>query len=127
MVNNSFDLPDFSSKASKPLKAELPRDYTRADYAYEVIMERIKEFEDGLDEEHEVGLMLASFGESVTLAVTEIGYSNPTTLVFHGRIKGKNATLIQHLSQLNFLLVAVSRSELNKPPRRIGFEQPIAD
>ena len=98
-----------------------------ADYSYEVIMRRIKEFEDGLDYDHEVGAMLAYFGQSLTLSVTSIGYSNPSTLVFHGFVDGKHATLIQHMSQLNFLLIALPKAEPDKPPRRIGFALPNGD
>lgn len=119
-----MDSVDFSGLVSPifdPVLLEPPRDYTYADYTYEVIMERIKDFEDTLDDDHEVSLQLASFGQSVTLAVTSIGYSNPTTLVFHGFVGNQRATLIQHVSQLNFLLLATQKAEPAKPPRRIGF------
>ena len=92
-----------------------------AKYAHEVIMERIKEFEDALDNEHEVALKLASFGQSITLAITDIIYSNPSTLIFYGLVGGQQAALIQDKSQLNFLLVAVPKHDPEKPPRRIGF------
>ncbi len=98
-----------------------PRNYDLADYSYEVILDRIKDFEDNLDNDHEVAIRLASFGQSVTLSVTDIGYSNPSTLVFHGYVGNQPATLIQHMSQLNFLLVAVKKSDPEQPPRRIGF------
>lgn len=101
-----------------------PRDYNLADYSYEVIMERIKDFEDQLDDEHEVAVKLTSFGQAITLSVTDIGYSNPSTLVFHGYVGDQPATLIQHMSQLNFLLIAVRKADPEKPPRRmnrIGF------
>ena len=97
------------------------RNYNMADYTYEVIVERIKDFEEELDEDHEVALQLASFGQSITLSVTDIGYSNPSTLVFHGFVGEQHATLIQHMSQLNFLLLAVPKADPTKPARRIGF------
>lgn len=103
------------------------RDHTMADYAYEVIMDRIKEFEDDLDSDHEVAVRLASFGQSITMSVTEIGYSNPNTLVFYGYVGDQFATLIQHVSQLNFLLLAVKKAVPEKPPRRIGFALPNKD
>ena len=98
-----------------------------ADEAISTIFEHIKESEDGLDEDHEVALKLASFGQAVTLYVSEIGYSNPSTLVFRGYVNGNPATLLQHLTQLNFLLLAVPKSEPDKPPRRIGFVAPSED
>jgi hypothetical protein len=99
----------------------IPREYKLADYQYEVIMERIKDFEDELDNEHEIGIQLASFGKDLLLNVTGIGYSNPNTLVFHGFVNGNSATLIQHMSMLSFLLLAVKKQDPEKPPRRIGF------
>lgn len=103
------------------------RNFNYADYTYEVIMERIKEFEDSLDDDHEIAIRLASFGQSITMSVTEIGYSNPSTLVFYGLIGDQRATLIQHVSQLNFLLLSVKKEDPEKPPRRIGFDLPSAD
>ena len=99
----------------------LIRDYTHADYSYEVIVKQIREFEDELDDNHEVALKLTSFGQSITLAVTDIGYANPSTLFFYGFVGNQKATLIQHVSQLNFLLLAVEKSDPEKPARRIGF------
>ena len=103
------------------------RDYNMADYSYEVILRRIKEFEETLDDDHEVAVKLASFGQSVTMVVSGLGFSNPSTLVFYGFVGDQRATLIQHMSQLNFLLLAVRKADPEKPPRRIGFESPSED
>lgn len=93
-----------------------------ADHVYDVILSRIKDFEDQLDDDHEVALMLTSFGQSITLSVTEIGYENPNILIFKGYIGNQHATLIQHMSQLNFLMLANPKAVPNEPPRRvIGF------
>ena len=103
------------------------RDYNMADYSYEVILRRVKEFEETLDDDHEVAVKLASFGQSVTMVVSGLGFSNPSTLVFYGFVGDQQATLIQHMSQLNFLLLAVRKADPEKPPRRIGFESPSED
>lgn len=126
-MNNLKSLKEAELGFQHLVSAMNMRDYTMADYSYEVIMERIKEFEDTLDNEHEVALRLASFGQSITLSVVDIGYSNPSTLVFHGYVGNQPATLIQHISQLNFLLLAVKKTDPEKPPRRIGFESPSED
>ena len=97
------------------------RDYHLADWKYEKIMEEITDFEKALDEEHEVALKLTSFGSSVTMIVTSIGYQNPDMLYFYGFVNGKDAQLIQHVSQLNFLMTSVERKDKTKPARRIGF------
>ena len=105
----------------KPISAISKDAYSKADYSYKVIMERIHEFESHLDNDHEVALMLAAFGQSITLAVTDVGYSNPSTLVFYGYVGEQSATLVQHMTQLNILLLAVKKADPEKPPRRIGF------
>lgn len=118
----------FLQKHTKPpVRYELPRDVYHADYTYEVIVNIIKEFEQSLDDEHEVAVKLASFGQSLTLSVTNVGYVNPSTLLFYGYIGEQHATLVQHMSQLNFLLLAVKKLDPSKPTRRIGFAPPIED
>lgn len=92
-----------------------------ADWKYKKIVEQIRDFEADLDDEHEIALQLASFGTSMVMAVTDIGYQNPDMLYFYGTVKGKDAQPIQHISQLNFLLLAVEKQTPNSPPRRIGF------
>ena len=50
------------------------RNYRDADYQYEILCNDIKEFENSLNDNQEVALKLASFGQSITLNVTNIGY-----------------------------------------------------
>lgn len=100
------------------------RNYDMAVWKYEKIMEQIHDFEETLDTEHEIALYLASFGSSITMIVTDISYQNPDLLYFHGFVNGKNAQLIQHMNQLNFLLTSVEREDKSKPARRIGFVTP---
>lgn len=109
---------------SPVVSATIFDDYERADYAYKVIMERIKEFEDTLDDDHEIAVKLASFGQNITMSVTEIRYSNPTTLIFSGYVGKQKAKLIQHMSQLNFLLLSVEKEDPKKPALRLGFALP---
>lgn len=103
-------------------KIELSRNYQNADYQYEILLSEIKAFEENLDDEHEVAIKLASFGESITINVEHIGYYNPSIIVFDGTINGNKATLMQHINQLNFLLLAVRKADPELPPRRIGFD-----
>ncbi len=107
---------------SLELSADFSRDYSLADWKYERIMDKIRDFENNLDDEHEIAIRLASFGSSTTMSVYEIGYQNPDMLYFYGTVNGQDAQLIQHVSQLNFLLLSVQKSDPEKPPRRIGFE-----
>ena len=107
--------------SDKTLAVTTPRNYQCADWKYEKIMEEIAAFEKGLDDEHEIALKLASFGSSTTMLVTSIGYQNPDILYFFGFVNGKDAQLIQHVSQLNFLITSVEKEDKSRPARRIGF------
>lgn len=99
-----------------------PRDYTRADYQYEILKDSITEFEQRLDPETEVAARIVSFGQNVVVHITDLGYSNPSLIHINGQLEdGSVVELIQHVSQINFLLVAAKRIDDSKPARRIGF------
>lgn len=124
---------DFSEQLKSITNVKLPddvldiRNYFLADYQYELLCKYIKQFQDDLDDEHEIGLQLTSFGQSITLNVTDIGYSNPSIIDFYGYVNGNKAHLIQNINQLNFLLISVPKADPNKPARRIGFETSSLD
>lgn len=103
------------------------RDVDLADWKCEKIVEQIREFESQLDDEHEVFLQLAGFGENVLFAVESITYQNPDILYFYGMTDGIPAQLIQHTSQLNFLLLSLGKPIPERPPRRIGFGSVFED
>ena len=69
----------------------------------------------------DVCVNLASFGQSLIMDVETIKYQNPNLLYFYGKVNDMDAQLIQHMTQLNFLLLARQKSKPNEDPRRIGF------
>ena len=98
------------------------KNYTLASYKYEALMEEITVFQNDLTDDFDVAVKLVSFGENMLLAIDKIGYQNPDILFFYGRnADGNQIELIQHMSQLSFLLVAVKRTDLSVAPHRIGF------
>lgn len=117
---NTFDLSENLKNAQHAMQY-VSRDYTHADWKYEKIKEQIEEFQAGLSDDVDVCVALASFGTSMIMQVTDIGYQNPDMLYFYGYINGNETQLIQHTSQLNFVLMAVKKEEPTRPPRRIGF------
>ena len=62
-----------------------------ADWQYTKIMEQIRDFEEQLDNDHEVALQLASFGTSTLMAVDSIWFQNPDMMYFWGTINGNQA------------------------------------
>lgn len=101
------------------------RDYKLADYQYDVLVKAISEFQDGLNIDEEVAVQLSSFGQNIVVYVTTLGYSNPSLIHFYGYLpNGSKVELIQHINQLNFLLLAQKKSDPNAPAHRIGFQLP---
>src|SRR6266480_1291413 len=87
---------------------------------YEKLMESIGDFETELDDDHEIGARLVSFGQTVQFHIESMGYYGPDIIIFHGRNENmEKLQLIQHVSQLIVLLVAVKKQQ--EKPRRIGF------
>ena len=91
-----------------------------AKWAYDRLAEYIKDFEKGLDEDHEIGARLVSFGSVLTFHIQDMGYYGPDIITFYGQDdKGQDVQLIQNITQLNVLLIAMKK--LQDKPRRLGF------
>lgn len=100
----------------------LPKDQNLADEFYRRLIEWINDFHRSLDDEHEVGARLVNFGQTVTFHIDNIGYWNPSLISFQGKNEnGDPVELIQHVSQISVLLVALKREYLDQPKRPIGF------
>lgn len=97
--------------------------YSYSDIQFEILKKYIQDYEKSLDPEHEVGLKLTNFGQSILMHVTEIGFEKSVVLIFKGYVEGKMSTLVQHVSQLNLLLTSVDK-EPERQKRPIGFLPP---
>lgn len=118
----NLNIPDFSSQIAAIEKAtrDVPTRYMWSYTQFEIIRDYIERFEASLDPEHEVGVMLTNFGQSVLMNVTNITYEKSVLMIFKGYVNGRESTLIQHINQLNFLLTSVEK-ESDRPKRKIGF------
>lgn len=120
---DNFNLPSLSFpkiEIPEPPLIDTPIQHMWADEQFEILKRYIQDFEHSLDQEHEVGIMMTNFGQSVLMRVTQITYENPVLMVFKGFVNGREATLIQHINQLNFMLTTVEK-EPDRPKRQIGF------
>lgn len=109
---------------ARPVMPAIPRiddsQLNPAKWTYKRLGKYIKDFESGLDSEHEIGARLVSFGQAVTFHIEDVGYYGPDIISFDGiNSNGERVQLIQHMSQLSVLLVAMKK--LDEKPRRIGF------
>lgn len=90
-----------------PLKNQL-ESIAEANYAGEFhrrITELIQQFDAELDASHEVGIRLVNFGQTVVFHFRQLGYWNPSLIVFGGGLDdGTGVHLIQHVSQISILL-----------------------
>ena len=100
-------------------KARLAGRYS-AEEVFEHLSERMAEFQKGLAENEELGVKLANYGEAAEIHVRQMAYSNPNLIEFGGvDTNGNEVVLVQHISQLNFLLTALKAVE--EKAFRIGF------
>lgn len=92
-----------------------------AEWAYERIVMYIQKFEETLDADHEVGMGFAA-GDVGSLKIQGMGYFAPDMVTFYGEDPaGNKMQLVQHVHQLNVMLVAEPKAEPEAEPNRIGF------
>src|SRR5882672_308814 len=100
-------LSSLTGLTSLTARLRVPRPHNPAESMYERIVRSIAEFEEGLDESQEIGLRLVNFG-SETFHIEDVGFWGMDLLKFYGRnSQGKPIELLQHISQISILLVAV--------------------
>lgn len=93
-----------------------------AEWAYERIVIYIQKFEETLDADHEVGMGYAG-GDVGSLRIQGMGFFGPDIITFYGESPdGAKTQLVQHVSQLNVMMVASPKVDAEAAPRRIGFK-----
>lgn len=82
-----------------------------------------EQFDKELDPEHEVGARLVTYGQAVEIYVDGIDGWDPSLIRFHGvRADEKSPVqLIQHVSQISFLLIALPKKNPEGPKEPFGF------
>ncbi len=101
----------------KPAKAKSP-----AEWAYERLILYIQNFEEQLDNEHEVAMGFTG-GDAGVLKIEGMGFFDPDIVTFYGSDPaGGKTQLVQHVSQLNVMLRALPKEVEAAEPNRIGFK-----
>jgi Family of unknown function (DUF6173) len=89
---------------------------------YRKLVWSINQFNGELDQEHDIGVRLVSFGQTMVFHLKGMGYSNPSLIHFLGTTEdGNPVKLIQHVSQISVLLMAMKRADPSKPKEPLGF------
>lgn len=92
-----------------------------AEWAYERLILYIKNFEDKLDNDHEIAMGLVG-GDTGVMRIEGIGFYAPDIITFYGSDPGGARTQqIQHVSQLNVQLRTLPKHVDQPEPNRIGF------
>jgi len=130
-VQAASGLPDWREDAAETalapagppaaLRDAEPIEKSPARWAYERLVQYIRNFEAQLDGNQEVAMGFAG-SEAGVLRIEGLGYYDPDILTFYGRDdEGLKTQLVQHVTQLSMILRAVPKSMPEVPARRIGF------
>ena len=105
-----------ASVTAKPAAQKSP-----AQWAYERVVIYLKNFEEQLDNDHEIAMGFTG-GNAGVLRIEGMGYFDPDIITFYGSDGGGAKTqLVQHVSQLNVMFRALPKQVSEAAPRRIGF------
>lgn len=84
------------------------------------VQSSIESFQASLDAEHEVAIRVAPFASDFRLHAREVRFSPSNLVIFVGyAADGEAVHLVQHLSQVNFMLAAAKK--LQEAPLRVTF------
>jgi hypothetical protein len=109
-----IETPQFVKNAEDGLASEF----------YKRLVKWINDFDKSLDQKHEVGVRLVSFGQSIVFHLESMGHWNPFLISFHGTTdNGQPVELIQHVNQISILLMKLPRKNPEKPKEPIGFKK----
>ena len=128
-----MDLPEFLQPQipNIPVARNVTAKVAKANYAStfaKILLQKIQEFDTNLGEDFEVGVKLVSFGQTVIITVQSIGYQDPSLIVFNGiEEDGSLLELIQHVSQISFLLTALPRKKKEEQKQLIGFRDTLCN
>lgn len=107
-------LPESVSEV--PLEEKSP-----AEWAYERLVIYIQNFEEQLDNEHEIAVGFVG-GDAGVLRIEGLGFFDPDIVTFYGTDGGGTKTqLIQHVTQLSVMLRAIPKEDTEIAAKRIGF------
>ena len=113
-------MPDLRDYVGADTAISLPN---HAEEAVKAVYEEIADFESNLDADHEIGMPIVGGPAGLCVHVRQVYPFDSDKLVFVGiDNEQRPVRLIQHLSQLSFLMLAAPR--LGPVAVRIGFHSP---
>ncbi|CUH84645.1 DUF6173 family protein [Thalassovita mediterranea] len=105
-----------ASVTATPVQKKSP-----AQWAYERLVLYIQNFEQTLDQDHEVAMGFAG-SSAGAMRIEGLGYFDPDLITYYGSDEtGARTQLVQHVSQLNVMLRALPKQPEAPEAKRIGF------
>lgn len=113
-----------NNNKQKLVNAATIQEQSTAEIVAQNLYQEIVNYQSSLSDTEDVAISVVQFNQSITILVDSIGYIGYNLVRFVGKDNsGKQLELIQHISQLNFLLMIVPKPEPKVEKRRIGFLQ----
>lgn len=101
-------------------KQEPLRAMTEAEAFCNILKQEMTTFQNTLNSDQDLGLQLTNYGKEIQISVTDVDYIGTSLICYTGFVNGNKCQLIQHISQINFLLLAIPKPS-DRPAARIGF------
>jgi len=93
-----------------------------AAHTAEYIYKSILEFSETIDDGYDVGIRVTSLGSSIKVYLIDVNYYDPHLIIFNSESQdGTIIKIVQHVTQLNYALIALKKLEPKNPKRQIGF------
>lgn len=113
---NGTDPDALPAQMRKPVANKSP-----ARWAYERLLMYISNFEKQLEPDQEVAMGLTGSDAGV-VRIGGLGYFDPDVITFYGTTEnGARTQLVQHVTQMNVMLMAMPTASESETPSRIGF------
>jgi hypothetical protein len=124
-LHQGFQLPKIPVAPIPPNPSDTLKKIAEANLAsefYNRLVQWINRFDADLDNEHDVGVRLVSFGQTMIFHLEGMSYWNPSLIMFQGKTEADEPVeLIQHTSQISILLMKLPRKDPQSPKSPIGF------
>lgn len=90
--------------------------------AYNLIVQTILAYQRDISDDKEIGMMLSHFGDTITLRLTGISYTDFFVIFIGINVKtNMRCEIVQNINQISFLLTELDKHDNQEPASRLHF------